>query len=70
MTDGESGTLTILIEHYEEISTSLDNQIYNEEARLDTLETSLTRQYAALDALLATYDSQSTLMESLVEALD
>jgi len=70
MTDGESGTLTILIEHYEEVSTSLDNQIYNEEERLDVLETSLTRKYAALDALLSTYDSQATLLESLISSLD
>ncbi|MDD3311595.1 flagellar filament capping protein FliD [Pseudodesulfovibrio sp.] len=70
MTDGETGTLTILIDHYEEISTSLDNQIYNEEERLDILETSLTRKYAALDALLATYDSQSSLLESMVASLD
>jgi len=70
ITDGESGTLTILIEHYEETQTSLDNQIYNEEARLDALETSLTRKYAALDALLSTYENQASMVESLISSLD
>ncbi|MEF2230752.1 MAG: flagellar filament capping protein FliD [Pseudodesulfovibrio sp.] len=70
ITDGESGTLTILIEHYEETQTSLDNQIYSEEARLDALETSLTRKYAALEALLSTYENQASMVESLISSLD
>ncbi|OIQ50801.1 Flagellar hook-associated protein 2 [Pseudodesulfovibrio hydrargyri] len=69
VTNAETGSLTILINHYEENVTSLDNQIYNEEKRLDAMETSLERKYAALDALLATYDSQSTALTSLIEAL-
>ncbi|WP_319581849.1 flagellar filament capping protein FliD [uncultured Pseudodesulfovibrio sp.] len=69
VTNAETGSLTILINHYEESVTSLDNQIYNEEKRLDAMETSLERKYAALDALLATYDSQSTALTSLIEAM-
>jgi flagellar hook-associated protein 2 len=69
VTNAETGSLTILIEHYEESVTSLDNQIYNENKRLDVLQTSLERKYAALDALLATYDSQSTALTSLIEAM-
>jgi flagellar hook-associated protein 2 len=69
MTNEESGTLTILIENYEEQVTSLDNQIYNEEKRLDTLETSLTRRYAALDATLSEYEGIATTLESLLESL-
>ena len=69
VTNAETGSLTILIDHYEESVTSLDNQIYNEEKRLDAMQTSLERKYAALDALLATYDSQSTALTSLIEAL-
>lgn len=70
MTSADSGTLTILIENYEERLTSLDNQIYNEEKRLDQLETSLTRKYAALDATLSEYSSLSTTIESLLESLN
>jgi flagellar hook-associated protein 2 len=69
MTSADSGTLTILIENYEERLTSLDNQIYNEEKRLDQLEISLTRKYAALDATLSEYSSLSTTIESLLESL-
>ncbi|EGB16263.1 flagellar hook-associated 2 domain-containing protein [Pseudodesulfovibrio mercurii] len=69
VTNAETGSLTILIDHYEESVTSLDNQIYNEEKRLDALETSLERKYAALDALLATYTAQGDTLTSLLEAL-
>lgn len=69
MTSADGGTLTILIENYEERLTSLDNQIYNEEKRLDQLEISLTRKYAALDATLSEYSSLSTTIESLLESL-
>lgn len=69
MTSADSGTLTILIENYEERLTSLDNQIYNEEKRLDQLEISLTRKYAALDATLSEYSSLSSTIESLLASL-
>ena len=69
VTNAETGSLTILVNHYEEMVTSLDNQIYNEEKRLDAMETSLERKYAALDALLASYEAQSTTLTSLLEAL-
>lgn len=69
-TDDETGTIAILIDHYEENITSLENQIYNEEARLDALETSLTRKYAALDATLAEYESIGDTLTTLLEQLD
>ncbi|WFS63293.1 flagellar filament capping protein FliD [Pseudodesulfovibrio thermohalotolerans] len=69
VTNAETGSLTILIEHYEENVTGLDNQIYNEEKRLDALETSLQRKYAALDSLLATYEAQGNTLTSLLESL-
>jgi len=69
VTTAETGSLTIIIDHYEESVTSLDNQIYNENKRLDVMQTSLERKYAALDALLATYDSQGTALTSMIEAM-
>ncbi|BCS87653.1 flagellar filament capping protein FliD [Pseudodesulfovibrio sediminis] len=69
ITDEDSGTMVILIDNYEESLTSLDNQIYNEEKRLDALETSLTRRYAALDATLSTYSNTSDLLTSLLSQL-
>ena len=70
MSDEDTGTLSILIDNYEESVTSLDNQIYNEEKRLDTLETSLTRKYAALDATLSTYENLSAMLTSQLAQLD
>ncbi|WP_419785464.1 hypothetical protein [Pseudodesulfovibrio sp.] len=67
---GESGSLTVLIEHYEETVTSRDNQIYNEKSRRDAPETSCNRKYAALNALLSIYESRGDMVESLIAALD
>jgi flagellar hook-associated protein 2 len=65
----DTGTLPILIDNYEESVTSLDNQIYNEEKRLDNLEISLTRKYAALDSMLSYYENQSSLLSSQLAQL-
>lgn len=70
ISDEETGTLAILIEHYEESLTSLENQIYNEEKRLDTLETRLTQKYATLDSTLSYYDTLTSTLETLLEQLD
>ncbi len=70
ISDEDVGSLTLLIENYEESITSLNNQIYNEEKRLDTLETALTRKYAALDATLSYYDNQNALLTSQLAQLD
>jgi len=70
VSDEEIGSLTLLIENYEQSITSLDNQIYNEEKRLETLEASLTRKYAALDATLSYYENQSSLLSSQLAQLD
>lgn len=69
MTNTDTGTLTILIDNYEQSVTSLDNQIYNEEKRLDQLEASLTRKYAALEATLSEYSALSSTLESLLASL-
>ncbi len=69
VSDEEIGSLTLLIENYEQSITSLDNQIYNEEKRLETLEASLTRKYAALDATLSYYENQSSLLSSQLAQL-
>ncbi|MBI9079869.1 MAG: flagellar filament capping protein FliD [Pseudodesulfovibrio sp.] len=65
MTNDETGTLPILIENYEASITSFDNQIYNEEQRLDSLEKTLIKKYAALDSTLSYYDNLGATLESL-----
>lgn len=69
MTDPETGTLPIMIDNYKTTLTSLENQIYNEEKRLDTLRTELTRKYAVLDSLLATYSTLSDQLATQLESL-
>ena len=68
-TVAKTGSLTLLIENYEEHGASLDNQIYNEEHRLDVLESSLKRRYAALDATLSTYSNQASMLENMLSSL-
>lgn len=68
-TDEETGTLSILIDNYESSITSLDNNIYNEEQRLDSLEQSLIKKYASLDSTLAYYENQSALLSSQLAQL-
>jgi len=67
--DKDTGTLPILIENYEKSVTKLDKDIYNEEERLDTLKTSLTRKYATLDSMLSTYENKSSLLSSQIASL-
>ncbi len=69
VTDDDIGTLPLLIESYESSITNLDNNIYNEEKRLDTLEQSLTRKYAALDGVLSLLENRSALLESQLAQL-
>eukprot|EP00831_Metopus_contortus_P007141 TRINITY_DN12730_c0_g1_i1.p1 TRINITY_DN12730_c0_g1~~TRINITY_DN12730_c0_g1_i1.p1 ORF type:complete len:1045 (-),score=252.09 TRINITY_DN12730_c0_g1_i1:1063-4197(-) len=69
VTVADTGSLTLLIESYEETGTSLDNQIYSEEKRLDALETSLKRRYSALDATLSTYSNQSSMLTTMLSSL-
>jgi len=55
MTDEESGSIPLLLSSYSSLTTVLEGEIYDEEARLDSLESNLTRKYSALDEMLSYY---------------
>ncbi|WP_027721673.1 flagellar filament capping protein FliD [Maridesulfovibrio zosterae] len=64
MTDVDSGAVPLLIESYETLTGKLEDEIYDEEARLDSLESSLTRKYAALDEMLSYYTGLQSQLET------
>lgn len=66
----DGGTLSILIDSMEESIESLEDDIYDEEQRLDALETELLRKYAALEATLSTYSNLEAQLESTISSLD
>lgn len=70
LTDAESGSFPILIESYEDMTTKLENDIYYEESRLDSLETNLTRKYAALDEMLSYYEGLQTQLDTTLATDD
>ncbi|WP_320171706.1 flagellar filament capping protein FliD [Maridesulfovibrio sp.] len=70
LSDAESGSIPILIQSYEDMTTKLDNDIYYEESRLDALETRLTEKYAALDEMLSYYSNLETQLDTTLAQLE
>ncbi|WP_027178640.1 flagellar filament capping protein FliD [Maridesulfovibrio bastinii] len=68
MTDVTSGSIPLLIKSYDESITNLENNIYTEEARLDSLETELNRKYAALDEMLSYYENIASQLEATLSS--
>lgn len=64
ITDVTSGSIPLLIKSYDDSITNLENNIYNEEARLDSLETELNRKYSALDEMLSYYENLASQLEA------
>ena len=60
LTDVSTGSIPLLAASYEDLTTKLENEIYNEEARLDSYQTSLERKYSALDTMLSYYSNLET----------
>ena len=69
LTDPQSGTLTIISDNYSDIMSSIDDKIEYENKRLDLLYQELTRKYSSLDALMNTYSSLQTSLESQIASL-
>ena len=70
LTDVETGSIPLLISSYENSCTNFENEIYDESARLDLLETDLTRKYAALDAMLSYYSNIESQLETSLASLE
>ncbi|WP_092163203.1 hypothetical protein [Maridesulfovibrio ferrireducens] len=64
------GSITLLISSYESSCTNYENEIYDESAWLDLLETSLTRKYAALDEMLSYYSNIESQLETSLASLE
>lgn len=70
ITDIESGSIPLLLESYESLTTKIEGDIYDEEARLDSLENRLTEKYAALDEMLSYYSGVESQLETTLSQLD
>lgn len=64
MTDEETGSIPLLLSSYSSLTSTLEGEIYDEEARLDSLESSLVRKYSALDEMLSYYSSIESQLET------
>ncbi|NLW80996.1 MAG: flagellar filament capping protein FliD [Desulfovibrionales bacterium] len=69
LTDPLTGTLDILKDNYQDIMDSIDEKIAYEERRLTLLESNLRLKFANLEALLGTYESIQTQLESQIKSL-
>ncbi|WP_031485041.1 flagellar filament capping protein FliD [Maridesulfovibrio frigidus] len=70
LTDVETGAIPLLLSSYETSCTNYENEIYDESERLDLLETSLTRKYAALDEMLSYYENIESQLETSLDTSD
>ncbi|SDL37365.1 flagellar hook-associated protein 2 [Maridesulfovibrio ferrireducens] len=70
ITDVETGSIPLLISSYESSCTNYENEIYDESARLDLLETDLIRKYAALDEMLSYYSNIESQLETSLASLE
>lgn len=68
--DSTSGPINILIDNYNDIIDSIDDKIELEQRRVEALRRRLTRQFAALDALLAQLNEQSNYLSSQLQKLN
>jgi len=59
-----SGPVNILIKNYNDIIGSIDDKIEMEQRRVSSIRSRLTKQFAALDALLAQLSEQSNYLSS------
>ena len=69
LTNDQTGPLAILEDNYDDIIDSIDEKIEYEERRIALKEERLREKYSRLDALLGTYDSIATQLESSIESL-
>ncbi|TIH19191.1 flagellar hook protein [Marinifilum sp. JC120] len=70
LTDVSTGSIPLLAASYDDLTVKLENDIYNEEARLDTYQTRLEEKYSALDTMLAYYSGVESQLEMTLASLD
>ncbi|WP_419780665.1 flagellar filament capping protein FliD [Maridesulfovibrio sp.] len=70
LTDVSTGSLPLLSASYEDLTSKLESDIYDEEARLDAYKTRLEEKYSALDTMLAYYSGMESQLETTLSSLD
>ncbi|UZP68783.1 flagellar filament capping protein FliD [Desulfovibrio mangrovi] len=70
LTDIESGTLTIIDNNYQTIIDNTEDDIGDEEDRIERLQQRLIEQYARLEASLGNYENINSSLSSLLGQLE
>ena len=69
LTDSYDGPLHIMEEHLNDEIDMIDDQIYDEEVRLDTFERNLRDKFARLEELLGYYNNLNSYLTSQINSL-
>lgn len=69
LSDQVSGTVQLAIKGYTDSASRLDRLIADNQARLDRLRESLTRQFAAVDAAISQLNGQGTALNNIIRSL-
>lgn len=69
LSDQISGTVQSAIKGYTDSVSRLDKLIADQQARLDALRQSLTRQFAAVDAAISQLNGQGTALSNIIKSL-
>lgn len=70
LTDVSTGSIPLLAASYDDLTSKLESNIYNEEARLDSYQTRLEEKYSALDTMLSYYSGMESQLEITLASLD
>lgn len=70
LTDVSTGSIPLLAASYDDLTAKLEDDIYEEEARIADYRSNLERKYAALDTMLAKYASTESQLESTIASLN
>ncbi|NDV25216.1 flagellar filament capping protein FliD [Desulfovibrio sp. JC010] len=70
VTDVSTGSIPLLSASYADLTSKLESDIYDEEARIDAYQTRLEEKYSALDTMLSYYSSVESQLETTLASLD
>ena len=70
ITNSNNGPLHILDENYQDIIDDIDDKIFYETSKLARMERTLRNQYARLEAVLASYNSTQSSLQSQLSQLE
>ncbi|WP_321404262.1 flagellar filament capping protein FliD [Maridesulfovibrio sp.] len=69
LTDVSTGSIPLLMASYEGLTSKLEGEIYDEEARIDAYKTRLEEKYSALDTMLSYYSNLGDQLDSTISSL-